>query len=355
MEVTQVIQLAEWLDENLKEVAPAYQTLVSVLQHNSQQAHRQQVTPPLKQLTRALDGMNTTELSALQLDVLGKLDVQNLIGQQGKVWVNHHVKSTSFDPATTFKTVVSAQQRLLEAQRLLRGFKSASEEVGFTDSSVVDAPTPYVFNVVFREDASIKNVKDWKTTANDWELIIGGVASVAGEKTEDVAVVGTQNGSIIFTLSATPLVTKILATVSKHIASIANDYLDFELKREELRRSRMMSEAIEKDLNRQEEERRTRGKAQIIEAVKGIVPNATPEELAKLEKAVERHIKFSENGGDVDFVLPPELDHEDGDYDEDLAQTVDEIRDLIQDYRAEAEKTKLLTLVNEDEEDDETV
>ena len=117
----------------------------------------------------------------------------------------------------------------------------------------------------------------------------------------------------------------------------------------------MMSEAIEKDLNRQEEERRTRGKAQIIEAVKGIVPNATPEELAKLEKAVERHIKFSENGGDVDFVLPPELDHEDGDYDEDLAQTVDEIRELIQDYRAEAEKTKLLTLVNEDEEDDETV
>ncbi len=352
MEVTQVIQLAEWLDENLEEVAPAYQTLVKVLQHNSQQANKQQVTPPLKELTRALDGMNTTELSALQLGVLGNLDIENLIGQQGKAWVNHHVKSTTFDPATTFQTVQKAQQRLIEAQRLLAGFKSASEGVGFRDSSLVDAPTPYVFNVVFREDASIKNVRDWKTAANDWELIIGGVVSVAGEKTEDVAVVGAQNGSIIFTLSATPLVTKILATVSKHIASIANDYLDFELKREELRRSRMMSDAIEKDLNRQEEERRTEGKAQIIEAIKGIVPNAKPEEIAKLEKAVDRHIKFSENGGDVDFVLPPELDDEDEDYDEDLAQTVDEVRELIQDYRAEAEKTKLLTFVEEDEDDD---
>ncbi len=48
---------------------------------------------------------------------------------------------------------------------------------------------------------------------------------------------------VIYTLSATPVVTKILATVSKHIASIANDYLDFQLNLEKLRRSRMMSDS----------------------------------------------------------------------------------------------------------------
>jgi hypothetical protein len=211
--------------------------------------------------------------------------------------------------------------------------------------------SPYVFNVIFKEDAAIKNVKDWKKTASDWELIIGGVTAVAGEKPEDVAVVGVQNGSIIYTLCATPIVTKILATISKHIASIANDYLDFELKREEIRRSRMMSDAIEKDLKRQEDERRATGKARILDEVKEIVPHATPESIAKLEKAVDRHIKFSEEGGDIDFILPPELDQESDDYDGDLAQTVNDVWGLIQDYRSEVQKKKLLTYV-EDEEDD---
>ncbi len=352
MEVSQVVQLSGWLDDNLKDVTPKYSALVSVLQNNSQQPSQQPVTQPLKELSRALADMQTSELSTLQLGVLEEMDVAKLVGKQGKAWINHRVRATTYDPATTFQSVQEGQQKLEEAQRLLREFKSSAGKVGFVDAHEIDAPTPYVFNVIFQDDASIRNVRDWKKTATDWELIISGVTAVAGEKPEDVAVVGAQNGSIIYTLSATPIVTKILATVSKHIASIANDYLDFELKREELRRSRMMSDAIEKDLKRQEDERRANGKALILEAVKGIVPNAKPEEVAKLEKAVDRHIKFSEDGGDVDFVLPPELDEESDEYDEELAQTVDDVRDLIQDYRAEVQKTKLLTYVEDEDEDD---
>lgn len=352
MEVSQVVQLADWLKKNLNDVEPKYSALVSVLQNNSQQPTQQPVTKPLKDLTRALADMPTSELSSLQLGVLEQLDVDNLIGRRGKAWVNRRVRATTYDPATTFQAIQEAHQKLEQAKQRLEDFKTSANRIGFKDSDAIDAPTPYVFNVIFQEGAAIKNVRDWKKTANDWELIIGGVAAVAGEKPDDVAVVGAQNGSIIYTLSATPIVTKILATVSKHIASIANDYLDFELKREELRRSRMMSDAIEKDLKRQEEERRENGKLQILDAVKLIRPNATPEELAKLEKAVDRHITFSEQGGEVDFVLPPQVNENDEDFDEDLAQTVDDVRELIKDYRAEVQKTKLLTHV-EDEDDEE--
>ncbi|QBX99474.1 hypothetical protein E2K80_01000 [Rhodophyticola sp. CCM32] len=352
MEVSQVVQLSEWLEENLSDVMPKFTALVAVLQNNSQQPSQQPVTQPLKELSRALADMQTSELSTLQLGVLENLEVAKLVGKQGKAWINHRVRATTYDPATTFQTVQQGQQKLQEAQRLLKAFQTSAGQVGFSDADKVDAPTPYVFNVVFQENAAIENVRDWKKTATDWELIISGVTAVAGEKPEDVAVVGAQNGSIIYTLSATPIVTKILATVSKHIASIANDYLDFQLKREELRRSQMMSDAIEKDLKRQEDERRASGKATILEAIKEIAPSAKPEEIAKLEKAVDRHIKFSEDGGDVDFVLPPELDAEDEDYDEDLAQTVDDVRELIQDYRSEVQKTKLLTYVEDEDEDE---
>ncbi|MDQ2090515.1 hypothetical protein [Marimonas arenosa] len=352
MEVSQVVQLANWYQTHFQEVKSEYSALVSVLQNNSQQASQQPVADPLKALSRALREMPTSELSTLQMQVLERLGVAHLVGKAGRAWIIRTVQTKTYDPATTFQTVQEAFQKMEQAQNQLDEFKNSAARIGFKRGDVIDTPTPYAFNVIFQGGAAITNVTDWKRTAADWELYLGSVAVVAGERPEDVAVVGAQNGSIIFTLSAAPIVTKILATVSKHIASIANDYLDFQLKREELERSRMYSDAIKKDLTRQERERREESKAALMKVVREMQPNAAPEAITKLEKAIDRYITFTEKGGEMDYMLPPPLDAESEDYDEDLAQAVEEVRDLIQDYREEVQKTKLLTHEEDDDEFD---
>lgn len=349
MEVSQVVQLAEWFQRHSKAIEPKYSALVGVLQNNSQQPSQQPVAEPLRDLNIALKDMPTSELSMLQLRVLEDLGVAELIGKRGRAWLKRKIQGTTYDPATTFNTVQQAHQKIEEAKRLLNEFKTAASKVGFSNGQALDAPTPYVFNVIFQEDVAINNVSDWKKTATDWEFIIAGVAGVAGEKAEDVAVVGVQNGSTIFTLSAAPIVTKLLATISKHIASIANDYLDIQLKRQQLERSNMYTKVMRDEFNRLESERRDNGKTKIMDSIKELAPTAKPEELAKLEKAIDRHVKFSEAGGEVDFILPPALAEDADDYDEDLAQTVDDVRELIQEYRGELEQTKLLTHVEDDE------
>ena len=249
----------------------------------------------------------------------------------------------TYDPATTFQEVQQAAQRISEAKRKLIEFKSAATTVGLKSSQRIDAPTTYLINVIFTGGASIKNVRDWKKTATDWELIVSGVAGVLDEKPEEIAVIGATNGSIIFTLSATLGVTKLLATISKHIASIANDYQDFQLKREDLERSRLMTDVIRNEFSRLEKDRRIEGKNTILSAVKAHVPNAMPEALTKLEKAIDKHISFSESGGEVDFITPPMPDDEVINFDDSIAETVQELRDLIQEYRNEKRNTKLLT------------
>ena len=343
MEVVEVIRLADWFSENSTEVLEKYSQLVSVLKHNAQQQNLQPVSKPLAELSDALADMPIQQLSTLQRRVLNELEVDHLIGKLGRKWVNHTIKSMTYDPATTFQTVQQASQRISEAERKLIALEEAAKEVGFFSPDLTETPTPYVINVIFQGGAAIENVRDWKSSASDWELIIAGVSGVASEKVEEVKVVSTSNGSIIFTLCASPLVTKILATISKHIASIANDYLDFQIKREQLERSQMMTKVIANDLKKQEGERRSEGQKAIIDAVKAIVPNAPPETIGKLEKAVSKHIAFSEHGGEVDFVSPPEVDEDADDYDEDLAETVDEVRALIEEYRAEKQKIELLT------------
>ncbi|MCY4347934.1 MAG: hypothetical protein OXC17_14260, partial [Aestuariivita sp.] len=123
-------------------------------------------------------------------------------------------------------------------------------------------------NVIFQNEAVIRNVRDWKRTAADWELIMSSITSACGERPEEVEVVGAQNGSIIITLCASVVVTKMLATISKHIASIANDYVNFQKNREELQQSRMLSEVIARDLTKQEEQRRKNGKIGILKVVR---------------------------------------------------------------------------------------
>lgn len=351
MEVSQVVDLANWFQKNSKIVDAKFSELVGILQNNSQQSTQMPVTQPLRELSRALADMPTSELSTMQIRVLEDLGVANLVGKRGRAWVNNRVRATTYDPATTFQSIQEAYQRIKDARQKLIDFKNAAERIGFNVDYMIDAPTPYVFNVIFQKDAEIKNVRDWKKTAADWELIIAGVTAVAKEKPEDVFVVGAQNGSIIYTLSATPIVTKILAMISKHIASIANDYLDFQMKREELRRSRMMSEAIEADLKRQEDLRRSEGKSRIVDAIQQMAPDATPEEMAKLEKSIDRQITFHESGGEVDFVLPSETTENGGDLDASFAQDAQEVRNIIQEYRSELQKARLITHIEEDKEE----
>lgn len=352
MNIIEVIRLADWLKENTTDVDSEYQALVDVLQNNATQPTQQPVTEPFKELCATLSSMPTEELSTLQMRVLEDLDIIDLIGRRGKQWLKQKIRLTTYDPATTFETIQKASQRILAAKQKLLEFKTSATTIGFSESTPRDEHTPYVVNVIFQGDASISNVRDWKKTATDWELIISGAAGVVGEKPEDIKVIGASNGSIIFSLSATPLVTKVLATISKHIASIANDYLDFQLKREELERSRMMSDAIKNDLKRQEDERRKEGKTIILDEVKKLAPTATPEEIAKLTKAIDKQISFSESGGEVDFITPPDIDVDAEGFDEDLAETVQEIRVLIEEYRAETQQTKLLTMQNDDDDEE---
>ena len=339
MEVAEVMRLANWVKQHTAQVEPLYVALVSVLQNNAQQSAQLPVSEPLEDLSKALSEMPTQEISALQMRVLEDLGCAELVGKRGKQWLNRTIRGTTYDPATTFQAIKNAATTIAETKRRLLEFNEVAKNIGLAGDAENNGMSEYLVNVIFQGEASIKNVRDWKKTATDWELIISGVAGLVGEKAEEVRVLGTANGSIIFTLSASSLITKILATISKHIAGIGNDYHDFQLKREDLSRSRMLTKVMQDELLRIEEERRSAGKISIIDAVKKLVPDAKPEDLSKLDKAIATHITFNERGGEVDFVTPHNIDEKDHDLAIDLA----DIRQLIEDYRSEKQKTKLLT------------
>ena len=351
MQVSEVTDLAHWFSFNIKGVKSRYAELVKVLQHNAQQPNQQPVMDPLKNLTKELGLMPTEELSALQMRVLEKLEVHHLIGRQGRRWVSKTVRSTGFDPATRYSTIEQAQQALIGAENQLDSFKDAANSIGFEGETLSGSPSPYVINVIFQKDALIKNVPEWKKASEDWLLIVRGITGLVDERPEDVKIIGASNGSLIFSLGASAAFTKVLAIISKHIASITNDYLDFQLKREQLSRSRMMTDVMRDELSRLESERKEQGKAAIIEEIRDLMPDAKESAITSIEKGIDRQIAFSEKGGEVDFVNPDHGEEED----EEVNETIEEVRAIIEEYRAEVQQTKLLTMKKDDDEDDDDV
>lgn len=343
MDVLEVIKLADWFDENLAPVREKLGALVSVLQNNSQQPAQQPVAPVLNALLPASGNMRVDQLSTAQLSVLEKLDADYLIGSRGRSWVDATVRSSTYDPATTYRTIQEASSRLDTVHQRLLNFRSHALELNFEKSVPTAADQPFVFSIIFKNGAEIRNIREWRKSAQDWELILSSAATVAGDRPEDVSVLSAESGSIIVWLGAGAAVTKILATISKHIAAMANDFLDFQLKKEELRRSRMMSSAIEADLKRQEGERRDSGKVAILAQIKSLAPEAVPEDIAKLDKAVDKLIDFFEKGGDMDFVSStPESDSEVDENRLDGGDT-EGVDQVIRDFRKEVEKAKLLS------------
>ncbi|WP_171184105.1 hypothetical protein [Ruegeria sp. HKCCC2117] len=355
MEVSEVTRLAQWFTDNSSEVRSDYQELIKVLDHNARQTQKLPFSEHVAQLSRSLINMPTKELSLLQYRVLESLHVDSFIGKKGSDWVYHLVRDTSFDPSTLLEKIQSTLNYLEDAERLLRDFSSVASEIGFKEPVVEEDEASYIVNVIFKDDASIRNVVEWKDTAKDWDLIIGSVAGLVDEKPEEVKVIGASNGSIVLTLAATYSVVKLLAMISKNVASIANDYLDFRIKLHALEQSKFMTATMKKELIKQEESLRKESKEQVLKEVKEAVPNAAPEALTKFDKGLDNFIDFGEKGGGVDFVSPPELDENHEDYDPDMAQQFEDVRNLIIEYQSEVQRAKLLTDQSDESDSDEQV
>lgn len=342
MEIREIIRLADWFDEEADKLISLYSALTNILQHNAQQASSQPVKDPLEELTEYLRDMPTEQISTLQFRILGDLETDQLIGQRGAQWINETVKSTTYDPATTYSNSQQALQKIQETRTKLNAFRSSSEGIGITRTSYDTDDGDYLINIVFQNDVAISNIRDWKKTASDWDQIVSGISGAVGEKPEDTAVVGVSNGSIIVTLGATAAVTKILATISKHITSIAHDILSIRLKAEELRQMKMTTKNMENEFKLIEKTKRDDGLVEIKAAIAEVLPDLAPEVSAKLDNSIKKALAFGEAGGELDFVVP-EDDIDDDDVDEELTEEFELIRGLVEEQQKMQQEVKLLT------------
>ena len=349
MNVTELYFLAEWLRKNGAPAADHYQTLQQALEHNANQPQKQPLEEPLNRLLDYLKNMNMNQLSNGQIDYLSMFDVIALFGKQGLDFVNSTIRKSDFDPATASSEMREAHQRIERAVQKASQILEVFSDVLFTDDRELHEEGRVTVRIEFVGSAEIQNVADWKSWSATWHDIVRGVGLAVNEAPEDTKVIGASQGSVIMILASTYAFTRILALISKSIASIAKDYLEVRMAAEKLQAIKGFKAESKKQLLKNAEEIQKNGVDQVIADIKSAIDHeldGTAE--AGLRRSIEKALDFHEKGGEVDFVSPSteqanaDQQGEDGIPEEIIA----EVRQVIEDARQARQEVKLPNFPN---------
>jgi hypothetical protein len=165
--------------------------------------------------------------------------------------------------------------------------------------------------IIFKSDASMNNVKDWKDYSKDWHDIIRGVAMSVGETPEDVKVVGASKGSLVMVLAGTATVTTLLAVIAKNLTGISKNVISAKIAWEEYKQKAIVTQTMEREHKKALKDQRDEG----LRLAKAAALAALPAPVAgdaqnALESAVDKILGFAEKGGEMDFVAPSKNDEE---------------------------------------------
>jgi hypothetical protein len=288
--------------------------------------------------------MKFEELSLQQIKLLNDLGVSPYIGVAGANFVDKAIRTSDYDPQTAVNKLSGALAALSSAHSGFSTYRKSLDALGLGETDERDADCITIL-IGFRSDASINNVSDWRDAGKDWYEIIRGIALAANEAPEDTKITGASTGSIILILAGTLAVTKLLAMISKNVASVAKDMIDIANQIEELRGKKLLNSVIEKELRKTEQKKKEAAHAEILKEIGLDLPNLDGEQKSALEVSIKKLLAFNEKGGNVDFVAPQvdEKDGQDEGDDSDTAKTaLSQVRSAIHQYQNVREQIKLL-------------
>ncbi len=351
MDVKELYDFSGWFLRHAQGALQQYQVLHGRLNHNANQPQKQPVRDDLNKLLSTLRDMPLQELTDEQLDLLKEEEVESFLGMIGARNLERIVKSGRFDPASAASDVAGIVNSLTQSiSRIQNVHDSLSEINNFRDET--PSREQLTIRVHFKDSAAISDVVELKKWVDEWHEIIRGVTISVGEAPENVKVLGAHQGSVILVLGATAAVTGTLLLISNHLTKIAlnalqvaNGVADFKQK---IRLNKTIADGLEKAIQQSEKE----NLKELLTAAKENLPAPiNGEQETALKRSIEKYKKFTEEGGEVDFIAPPESDDyaEGDDLDPQDVEQIENVRKNIAELRDTRDETRLLTSQNEND------
>lgn len=309
MIVDELYGLALWLENYVEPSLPLYDRLAGVLEVNASQAQKAAVKEPLESLEEALKEMPVERLTSEQRDLLITNETLHYIGIDGLNTFRRVIREGNFDPATSAREAREAHNKVSNLVRLFKTLRQDILGVGVIVQRPFTVEDGVVTRVHFRDKANIGNVVDLKEWSGEWHDIARGLAIAAGEKPEDVRVIGASTGSLIVVLATSLLVAGVLTVLAKRANTIAKNVIDIMNAIEDLRHKKVLNATIEEAMRKQAKTIQDSGVKESVDDIKQFLGKEISNEVeGQLKNAVKKYFEFTEKGGEVDMIAPPQME-----------------------------------------------
>ncbi|MBO2671178.1 hypothetical protein [Shewanella algae] len=309
MQISELLQLSFWIDENIKntQIAQKYQALQAGIQQNVNARNNQPKQPFKSQkdsLIETIKVLSTKGLTYQQEDILSQLNITQNIGENGVARVERILYENSLDVATAAAEISKITQEIAAAIQKSDQIKAAIKPLIPTSEEDDKEAGSVIMRVHFQNEVGMDNVTDFKKLGNYWWEIGRGIAMAHDCAPEDIKVVGASKGSIIIDLAVAAAIATTTSTIILSALKVADRVLTIRKKVEEIKSLKLNNQKLEIDLAKEAEREKKEGLDKItIKIAKNlkIETNGDGEKIKVLEKSVKNLIDFVEKGGEVDF------------------------------------------------------
>jgi len=313
------------------------------LNQNARKAANQPSQPFEKEkedLFETLRNVNVELLSLEQISFLKELEVYDYINESAIDIINDILLDNTLDIATAVNKINEIIKIINQSTSKLKSIQTTLFDA-FNEDFENEVPEGHILmRIYFKDGVAINNLSDFKKLSSVWYDIGRGIAMAQDKAPEDFKIIGAQTGSVIINLAVAVGIAKSVSFILLRTLKVAERFIEVLKKVEELKYLKLNNKKIELDLKKEAEEEKEKGIKSIIEAVikeLQLNPEKDGEKISALDKAINKLVDFTRNGGLVDFVQPTEDDES---TDKTLRKEIEKLKENMSEIRLLENKLK---------------
>jgi len=338
MQVDELYGLTTWIQSAIVdgEIAKKLENLQTALRKSLE---GNQTLQPLEEQTGdlldALRRVPVYELSMGQLQALTAVGIGKNVGPDAASSVEEVLLKSAFDMAGTeekisafLKEIKAGIQWSAQSRQALSAIVEIDEVHGGREGVLL--------RIHFAGQAQISNLTELKGWASEWWEIGRGISMAYDETPENIQVVGAGKALETISLMTPDVCARAIARIVSGLLRIEERVSEIREQAEVIRGMNLRSDSAERSLLEEAEIERAENLENVIQSEikeSGLDSASADGTKSKaMDNAVRLISNFFEQGGEVDFVVPEEIESSDAKYNENKAAR-DELRLAIQETR----------------------
>lgn len=355
MLVSEVISLAKWVQENIQKarISEKYANLSNKLQQNIN-GNQTPFEEERNELGRTLQAIQLNSLSDAQIRVLEDIGVRHAIANEGVNTLEEIFVRNVLDISTTKQKLDEQRQSIDHSTSWANSVQTALFEYFDENESEINSEyEEVVVRVRFTKEAGINHVTDLKEWSSVWYDILRGFALANNKSPEEFRFVGATSGSVIAMFAGDPATVAALVLTIERGLAFANSIFELKANIRNLNNSTFDTKEAVASLNQSLEKEKQKAPDEIVAQIMREAEENTidGEKRAALKIAVQKLLNFLEKGGEVDFVVPDEIEQNDEPTDVDFEEAfkqLSEIRSTVERIRETERDIKRLEDLSKD-------